>query len=142
LAKPTIELSLNGFLVHSAGEVRSAEERLRFCAEQFDTVEVDSTYYALPAKSPTTPALYATASKPRENRPAPSGSQLAISEGNMYLNWKGMIDHIAAVVLIMLIRLCVAFDIFGTGQQRVLSRHLRCKPLEFPASAGVPLNRV
>jgi Protein of unknown function DUF72 len=28
--------------------VRSAEERLRFYAERFNTVEVDSTYYALP----------------------------------------------------------------------------------------------
>jgi uncharacterized protein YecE (DUF72 family) len=28
----------------------SAEDRLRFYAEQFDTVEVDSTYYALPAE--------------------------------------------------------------------------------------------
>ncbi|WP_423960933.1 DUF72 domain-containing protein [Candidatus Binatus sp.] len=26
--------------------MRSAEERLRFYAEQFNTVEVDSTYYA------------------------------------------------------------------------------------------------
>src|SRR6202022_2862254 len=30
--------------------VRSAEERLRFYAERFNTVEVDSTYYALPAE--------------------------------------------------------------------------------------------
>jgi uncharacterized protein YecE (DUF72 family) len=30
--------------------VRSAEERLRFYAERFSTVEVDSSYYALPAK--------------------------------------------------------------------------------------------
>jgi uncharacterized protein YecE (DUF72 family) len=30
--------------------VRSAEERLRFYPEQFNTVEVDSTYYALPAE--------------------------------------------------------------------------------------------
>ena len=30
--------------------VRSAEERLRFYAEQFNTVEADSTYYALPAE--------------------------------------------------------------------------------------------
>lgn len=29
---------------------RSAEERLRFYAEQFNTVEVDSTFYALPAE--------------------------------------------------------------------------------------------
>ncbi len=32
-------------------DARSAEERLRFYAEHFDTVEVDSTYYALPAES-------------------------------------------------------------------------------------------
>jgi uncharacterized protein YecE (DUF72 family) len=30
--------------------VRSAEERLRFYAEQFNTVEVDSSFYALPAE--------------------------------------------------------------------------------------------
>jgi len=30
--------------------VRGAEERLRFYAEQFNTVEVDSTYYALPSE--------------------------------------------------------------------------------------------
>src|ERR1700676_1174809 len=30
--------------------VRSAEERRRFYAEQFNTVEVDSTFYALPAE--------------------------------------------------------------------------------------------
>jgi len=30
--------------------VRSADERLRFYAERFNTVEVDSTYYALPAE--------------------------------------------------------------------------------------------
>ena len=30
--------------------IRSAEERLRFYAERFNTVEVDSTYYALPAE--------------------------------------------------------------------------------------------
>lgn len=30
--------------------MRGAEERLRFYAEQFNTVEIDSTYYALPAE--------------------------------------------------------------------------------------------
>jgi uncharacterized protein YecE (DUF72 family) len=30
--------------------VRSAEEQLRFYAERFNTVEVDSTYYALPSE--------------------------------------------------------------------------------------------
>src|SRR3990172_1873772 len=29
---------------------RTAEDRLRFYAEHFDTVEVDSTYYALPSE--------------------------------------------------------------------------------------------
>lgn len=31
-------------------QVKSAEQRLRYYAEQFDTVEVDSTYYALPSE--------------------------------------------------------------------------------------------
>lgn len=31
-------------------DAKSAEERLRFYAENFDTVEVDSTYYALPSE--------------------------------------------------------------------------------------------
>jgi len=30
------------------GDVKTAEGRLRYYASQFDTVEVDSTYYALP----------------------------------------------------------------------------------------------
>ena len=30
--------------------LKTAEERLRFYASQFNTVEVDSTYYALPAE--------------------------------------------------------------------------------------------
>src|ERR1039458_4194756 len=35
--------------------IRSAEERLRFYAERFNTVEVDSTYYALPAERNANP---------------------------------------------------------------------------------------
>ena len=38
---------INSDLFYPAS-VRSAEERLRFYAERFNTVEVDSTYYALP----------------------------------------------------------------------------------------------
>jgi uncharacterized protein YecE (DUF72 family) len=34
-------------------DITSAEERLRFYAAQFDTVEVDSTYYAIPAAQTT-----------------------------------------------------------------------------------------
>ena len=36
---------------------------------------------------------------------------ITVSRGNKYLNWKRMIDHIGAVVPVMLIRLCVAFGI-------------------------------
>lgn len=32
-------------------EIRSAEERLRFYAGHFDTVEIDSTYYSIPTKN-------------------------------------------------------------------------------------------
>src|SRR5438874_3796570 len=53
-----------------------------------------------------------------------------------------MIDHVAAVVLVMLVRLHVAVRIFGTGQQSVLSRLLRCKPIQFPTSPRMPLSRV
>ena len=35
------------------GEVRTAEGRLRYYADHFDTVEVDSTYYAIPDKRNT-----------------------------------------------------------------------------------------
>ena len=61
---------------------------------------------------------------------------------NKDLDWKGIIDHIGVVVLVMLIRLRAAFVIFGAGQQGVLSRLLRCKPRKFPTSPRKALNRV
>ena len=33
--------------------MKTAEDRLRYYSEHFDTVEVDSTYYAIPAKNNT-----------------------------------------------------------------------------------------
>jgi len=33
------------------GGIKSAEDRLRYYSGHFDTVEVDSTYYAIPAKN-------------------------------------------------------------------------------------------
>src|SRR6266850_6232496 len=53
-----------------------------------------------------------------------------------------MIDHVAAIVLVMLVRLHAAVRILGTGQQGVLSRLLRCKPIKFPTSPRMPLSRV
>jgi len=32
-------------------EVKTSEDRLRYYADHFDTVEVDSTYYAIPDRS-------------------------------------------------------------------------------------------
>src|ERR1700716_107953 len=61
---------------------------------------------------------------------------------NKNLDRKGMIDHIGAEVLVMLIRLRAAFGIFGTGQQGVLSRPLRYQPIKSPASPRVPLDRI
>ena len=43
-------------------EIRSSEERLRYYAERFDTVEVDSTYYRLP--EPDTVAKWAARTPP------------------------------------------------------------------------------
>src|SRR6202045_3187636 len=67
---------------------------------------------------------------------------ITVPRGNKYLDWKRMIDHIGVVVLVMLVGLHAAFGIFGTGQQGVLSRLLRCNPIKFPASPRMPLNRV
>src|SRR6266404_9432800 len=52
-----------------------------------------------------------------------------------------MIDHVAAVVLVMLVRLHAAVRIFGTGQQGVLSRLPGCKPIKYPTSPRMPLSR-
>src|ERR1700687_47783 len=51
--------------------------------------------------------------------------------GNEYLNWKRMVDHIGAVVLVMLVRLNASFGIFGTGQQCILSRIPWRDPIKF-----------
>src|ERR1700741_1683862 len=53
-----------------------------------------------------------------------------------------MIDHVAAVVLVVLVRLHAAVRIFGTGQQGILSRLPRCKPNKFPTWPRMPLSRV
>ena len=47
--------------------------------------------------------------------PARSSSPPAVSGSNKHLNRKGMIDHIGAVVLVMLIGLHAATGVFGPG---------------------------
>src|SRR6266481_2883720 len=59
---------------------------------------------------------------------------------NNYLNWKQVIDHVAGVVLVMLVRLNLAIGIFCAGQQCVLTRLLRRNPIKFPTSPRMPLN--
>jgi hypothetical protein len=56
-------------------------------------------------------------------------SLIAAFTGNIYLDRKRMIYHVGAVVRVMLVRLHAAVRIFGTCQQGVLSRILRCKPI-------------
>src|SRR6266849_5775971 len=61
---------------------------------------------------------------------------------NKYLDRQGVVDHVAAVTLVMLVRLDVAVRIFGSGQQGVLPRLLRCQPIKLPTPPRMPLNGV
>src|SRR6266436_8660070 len=58
--------------------------------------------------------------------------------GDKYLNWKRMIDHIAAVVLVMIVGLH-ATRIFGAGHQCVSSCFLRRHPIKLPAPPRMAL---
>ena len=68
-----------------------------------------------------------------------SGASRVVNE---YFNWERVIDHVAAVVLVVLGRLHQTARIPSPGEQRVLSRLLRCKPIEFPTSPRMPPRRV
>jgi hypothetical protein len=59
-----------------------------------------------------------------------------------YFNWERVIDYVAAVILVVLVRLDQAARVLGAGQQRVLPRFFRCKPIEFPTSPRMPSHRV
>src|SRR5882724_9822286 len=59
-----------------------------------------------------------------------------------YLNWEGMIDHIGAVVPVVLVRLDYAGRVPGAGQQRVLPWLFRRQPIEFPTSPRMPSHRI
>jgi hypothetical protein len=65
---------------------------------------------------PLSPSRHASAS-------APAILRAETSPG--YRDWQRMIDHVAAVVLVMLIRLDATVRILGPGQQGVSSRPLR-----------------
>src|SRR4051794_22691061 len=53
-----------------------------------------------------------------------------------------MVDHVGAVVRVMLLRLDVTVRIFGPGQQGVSPRLPRRKPIKPPTSPRMPLNGV
>ena len=53
-----------------------------------------------------------------------------------------MIDHVRAMVRIMLIGLDVATSIFGPSQQGVLPRLVRRQPIKLPTPPSMPLGRV
>src|SRR3954467_4237995 len=65
-----------------------------------------------------------------------------LRNGHEYFNWERMIDHVAAVVVVVLGRLHQTARIPSPGEQRVLSRLLRCKPIEFPAPPRMSPRRV
>ena len=53
-----------------------------------------------------------------------------------------MVYHVGAVVLVVPVRLDQAARVLGAGQQRVLPRLFRCKPIEFPTSPRMPPHRI
>src|SRR5882724_7403505 len=59
-----------------------------------------------------------------------------------YLNWERVIDHIGAVVPVVLVRLDHAGRVPGAGQQRVLPRLCRRQPIEFPAAPRMSSHRI
>src|SRR3954469_21268240 len=63
-----------------------------------------------------------------------SRTSRVLTSGLVYehFDWERVVDHIGAVVPVVLIRLDHAGRIPRSRQQRVLPRLLRCHPLEFP----------
>jgi hypothetical protein len=62
--------------------------------------------------------------------------------GNKDLDRKRMVDHVAAVVLVMLIGLDATAGVCGPGEQGVFAPRLWCEPIAFPASPRMPLNGI
>src|ERR1700676_3254291 len=73
---------------------------------------------------------------------SPASRSWASSFVYEYFNWERMIDHVGAVVLVVLVRLDQAARVLGAGQQRVLARFFRCQPIEFPTAPRMPPHRV
>src|SRR6266851_10191181 len=73
-----------------------------------------------------------------------SGSSRRSTRGavNKDLDWQRVVDHVGAVVRVMLVRLDATVRIFGPGQQDVLPRLPRRKPIKLPTSPRMPLNGV
>src|ERR1700675_397023 len=75
----------------------------------------------------------------RSGERAPQASRsLASRTVYEYFNWERVIDHVGAVVLVVLVRLDQAARVLSTGQQRVLPRLPRCQPIEFPTPPRMP----
>src|SRR5436305_6147351 len=76
----------------------------------------------------------------RRAAPSPSLSQSSIA--HEYINRKAVVDHVGAVVRIVLGWLRQTVPIRGAGQQRMASRLFRRQPLEFPTPPGMLPHRV
>src|ERR1700754_5099189 len=58
------------------------------------------------------------------------------------LDWQRVIDHIAAEIWIVIVRLDALVCSPRARQQRITARLRRCNPVVFPAAPGVPVYRV
>src|SRR5207245_3015437 len=105
-------------------------------------------------RPPRTPSRRADSSDPREfesgladtirvaERRACAPASQAFRTVYEHFNWERMIDHVDAVVLVMLVRLQHTVRVLGAGEQRVLPWLFRCKPIELPTSPRMPSHRV
>src|SRR6476660_6321526 len=61
---------------------------------------------------------------------------------NKDLDRQRMVDHIAPIVRVMILRLDEPVGIFGPSHQRVSPGLLWSKPIKFPAAPRMPINGV
>src|ERR1700683_3583176 len=67
-----------------------------------------------------------------------------VANGIVYnhFDWQKMVNHIGAVVPVVLSWLNVPMGVFGTGQQRIMAGLLWRQPIKFPPPPRMPSNRI
>ena len=72
----------------------------------------------------------------------PPRGRVATPHAYEYFNRERVVDYVGAIVLVMLVGLDHTGRVLGAGQQRVLPRFFRCKPVEFPTPPRMPSHGV